>query len=198
MSMNMYSGTAVGVRVNEGVILASDKRYIYGNFVMSTTVKKIFVITDKVGAAASGIAGDMQELFKELSYHVRLHEFKLNRKMNARSVAKLTSILLYQRRLYPFLTQILIGGYINKPELYSLDSLGSIIGDKYIVLGTGAEIAIGVIESNYNEDLSLKEAESIALSSLKSVAKRDVLSGKNIDLIVINKDGLKEKTVSLE
>lgn len=198
MSMNVYSGTAVGVRVNDGVILASDKRYIYGNFVMSTTVRKVFIITDRVGIAASGIAGDIQELFKELSYHVHLKELQLARKMNVKAVAKLTSVLLYQRRLYPFLTQILIGGYVNKPELYSLDSIGSIIGDKYIVLGTGAEIAIGVIESNYREDMSLEEAEQIVTSSLKSVAKRDVLSGKDIDLIIVDKEGLKEKLASLE
>ena len=194
----MYSGTAVGVRVDDGVVLASDKRYIYGNFIMSTTVKKVFIITDKVGVAASGITGDIQELFKELAYHVRLHELKLGRRMNVKSIAKLTSILLYQRRLYPFLTQILIGGYINRPELYSLDSIGSVIGDRYIVLGTGAEIAIGVIESNYSKELPLGEAEKIVLTSLKSVAKRDVLSGKVVDLISVDKNGLKEKTTSLE
>ena len=194
----MYSGTAVGVRVDDGVVLASDKRYIYGNFIMSTTVKKVFMITDKVGVAASGITGDIQELFKELAYHVRLQELKLRRRMNVKSIAKLTSILLYQRRLYPFLTQILIGGYIDRPELYSLDSIGSVIGDKYIVLGTGAEIAIGVIESSYIKNLPLEEAEKIVLSSLKSVAKRDVLSGKVIDLISVDKNGLKEKTKSLE
>lgn len=198
MSMNVYSGTAVGLRVKEGVVLASDKRYVYGNFIMSTTVRKVFIITDKVGIAASGIAGDIQELFKELSYHVRLREVNLGRKMNIKSIAKLTSILLYQRRLYPFLTQILVGGFVGKPELYSLDSIGSVIEDKYIVLGTGAEIAIGVIESDYSEDMSLENAEKTALDALKSVAKRDVLSGREVDLILVNKDQLEEKSVSLE
>ena len=198
MSFYAYSGTAVGVAVKDGVVLASDKRYVYGNFVLSGSVKKTFVISDRVGIAASGIAGDIQELFKELSYLVRLRELRLGRKMGVKAIAKLTSVLMYDRKLVPFLTQILIGGYVDKPELYSLDSIGSVIGDKYIVLGTGAEIAIGVIESNYSDDMSLNDAEKLVIDSLRAVAKRDVLSGKNVDILVIGKNGIIEKTVSLE
>jgi len=198
MSLSSYSGTAVGVVVKDGVVLASDKRYVYGNFVLSGSVKKTFVISDRVGIAASGIAGDIQELFKELSYLVKLRELRLGRRMGVKAIAKLTSVLMYDKKLIPFLTQILIGGYVDKPELYSLDSIGSVIGDKYIVLGTGAEIAIGVIESNYDESMSLEDAEKLVVESLLSVAKRDVLSGKNIDLLIIGPDGIVEKTVSLE
>ena len=198
MSLSVYGGTAVGVTVKDGVVLASDKRYVYGNFVLSGAVRKTFVITDRVGVAASGIAGDIQELFKELSYMVRLRELRLRRRMGVKAIAKLTSVLMYNRRLIPFLTQILIGGYIDRPELYSLDSIGSVIGDKFIVLGTGAEIAVGVIESNYNESLSLGDAEKLVVNSLQSVAKRDVLSGRDIDVLVISQDGIVEKTVSLE
>jgi proteasome beta subunit len=195
--MNVYSGTAVGVATSKGVILASDKRYVYGSFVVSGGVKKTFVISDRVGVAAAGVAGDIQELFKEVSYLVRLREIRLGKRMNVRSIAKLTSVLMYNRKLVPFLTQILIGGYVDRPELYSLDSIGSVIEDKYIVLGTGAEIAIGVIESNYSSDLSLDEAKELVLSSLKSVAKRDVLSGREIDIIMVDENGVAEDTVSL-
>ncbi len=198
MSLSVYSGTAVGIAVKDGVVIASDKRYVYGSFVLSGSVKKTFVISDRVGIAASGIAGDIQELFKELSYLVKLRELRLGRRMGVKAIAKLTSVLMYDRKLIPFLTQILIGGYVDKPELYSLDSIGSVIGDKYIVLGTGAEIAIGVIESNYSEDMSLQDAEKLVIDSLLAVAKRDVLSGKDIDMLVIGSDGIEEKTVSLE
>lgn len=70
--------------------------------------------------------------------------------------------------------------------------------NKYIVLGTGAEIVIGIVESNYRGDMPLEEAEQIVISSLKSVAKRDVLSGMDIDLIIVDKAGLREKAVSLK
>lgn len=192
-----YSGTAVGVVCKDGVILASDKSYVYGNVVMSGNVKKVFIINNNVGVAAAGIAADMQQLFNDLAYLVRIREIRIGRKMKTSSVAKLTSFLMYRRRLLPYLTQILVGGYIDKPELYSLDSLGSVIGDKYIVLGTGAEVAVGVIESEYKEDMLIEEALEIIKKAFKSVASRDVLTGSTLDVLLIRKDGIEEKTVKL-
>jgi len=192
-----YSGTAVGIVCKDGVILASDKSYVYGNVVMSGNVKKVFIINNNVGVAAAGIAADMQQLFNDLAYLVRIREIRIGRKMKTSSVAKLTSFLMYRRRLLPYLTQILVGGYIDKPELYSLDSLGSVIGDKYIVLGTGAEVAVGIIESEYREDILIEEALEIIKKAFKSVASRDVLTGSTLDVLLIRKDGIEEKTVNL-
>lgn len=192
-----YSGTAIGIVCNDGVILASDKSYVYGNVIMSGNVKKTFIINDRVGVAAAGIAADMQQLFNDLTYLVRIREIRLGRRMKTGSVAKLTSFLMYRRRLLPYLTQILVGGYIDRPELYSLDSLGSVIGDKYIVLGTGAEVAVGVIESQYKPEITGEKGMDLIKKAFTSVASRDVLTGSVLDVLVIKEDGIKEKTVKL-
>jgi len=192
-----YSGTAIGVVSKDGVLLATDKSYVYGNLVMSGNVKKVFAINDRVGLAAAGIAADMQQLLSDLTYLVKIREIRLGRRMKTASIAKLTSFLMYRRRMIPYLTQVLIGGYIDNPELYSLDSLGSVIGDKYIVLGTGAEVAVGVIEANYREDISISETIELVRKSFQSVAQRDVLTGSTIDMMIIKNDGIIEKTVKL-
>lgn len=192
-----YSGTAIGIICSDGVLLASDKSYVYGNVVISGNVRKIFIINDRVGVAAAGIAADMQQLFNDLAYLVRIREIRLGRRMKTSSVAKLTSFLMYRRRLLPYLTQILVGGYIDKPELYSLDSLGSVIGDKYIVLGTGAEVAVGVIESEYKPDINIEDGMKLIKRVFTSVASRDVLTGSTLDALLIRKDGIEEKTVKL-
>ncbi len=192
-----YSGTAIGIVCSDGVVLSSDKSYVYGNVVMSGNVKKTFIINDRVGVAAAGIAADMQQLFSDLSYLVRIREIRLGKRMPTSSIAKLTSFLMYRRRLLPYLTQILVGGYIDKPELYSLDSLGSVIGDNYIVLGTGAEIAVGIIESEYRPDITMADALETVKKAFKSVVSRDVLTGSTIDVLLIKEDGIKEETVKL-
>jgi len=192
-----YSGTAIGIVCSDGVVLSSDKSYVYGNVVMSGNVKKTFIINDRVGVAAAGIAADMQQLFSDLSYLVRIREIRLGKRMPTSSIAKLTSFLMYRRRLLPYLTQILVGGYIDKPELYSLDSLGSVIGDNYIVLGTGAEIAVGIVESEYRPDITMADALETVKKAFKSVVSRDVLTGSTIDVLLIKEDGIKEETVKL-
>ncbi len=192
-----YSGTAIGIKVNNGVVLASDKRYVYGNVIMSTTVKKTFIISRRVAAAAAGIAADIQELFREVAFLVRLREIRTGRPLSVRSVAKLTSALMYESKLTPFYTQVLIGGVVKSPELYSLDSLGSVVGDDYIVLGTGAEIAIGIIESSYKSNMPIDEVEKLVINALKAASKRDVLSGSEIDMVIITKDNIKEKSLKI-
>ncbi|HEW93387.1 proteasome subunit beta [Candidatus Geothermarchaeota archaeon] len=195
--MSYIGGTAIGLKYNGGVLLAADKAYILGNMVLSSGVRKIFPITNYVGAAAAGIVADMQELFKEVSWYANLRYRTINRPLEVRSIAKLTSVIMYHRRLFPYFTQILIGGYLNKPELYSLDSLGSLIGDDYIVIGSGAENAIGILDSEYSIDISSEEAFSIALKAFKATIKRDVLSGSEIDIMTIDKDGYKIVSKSL-
>ena len=52
-AMYMPGATAVGITYNNGVVFASERRIAYGNFVVSKTTKKTFVITPQVGAACA-------------------------------------------------------------------------------------------------------------------------------------------------
>ena len=61
----MPGATTVGVVYREGVLLASERRVSYGSFVMSKSAKKVFKITDSIGAAFAGLVSDMQVLAKE-------------------------------------------------------------------------------------------------------------------------------------
>ena len=56
----MPGATAVGITYNNGVLLASDRRISYGNFVVNKNTKKTFTVTDHVGAACAGMVADME------------------------------------------------------------------------------------------------------------------------------------------
>ncbi|MGH9994446.1 MAG: proteasome subunit beta, partial [Nitrososphaeraceae archaeon] len=58
----MPGATAVGLTFSNGVILAAEKRVSYGNFVINKHTRKIFSVTDSVGAACAGMIADMQVL----------------------------------------------------------------------------------------------------------------------------------------
>ena len=58
----MPGATAVGITYDNGVLLASEKRVSYGNFVVNKNTKKTFSVTDHVGSGCAGMVADMQVL----------------------------------------------------------------------------------------------------------------------------------------
>ncbi len=188
--------TTVGVVCSEGVILASEKRVSYGYLVVSKGGKKVFKITDSIGAACAGLVSDMQILVREVEAYANLFDLDVGRSISVRAAAKLMSNLLFGRRLAPLITQTIVGG-IDEEEasLYVLDILGSVIPDKYAVVGSGTEIAMGVIEEGYREDLTMEEAKDLVVRAIKSAISRDIMSGDGIDFLLITKDGTREESI---
>lgn len=188
--------TTVGVVCQNGVILASEKRVSYGYLVVSKGGKKVFKLTDHIGAACAGLVSDMQILVREVEAYANLFSLDVGRSISVRSSAKLMSNLLFGRRLAPLITQTIVGG-IDEEEasLYVLDILGSVIPDKYAVVGSGTEIAMGVIEEGYKEDLTMEEAKDLVVRAIKSAISRDIMSGDGIDFLLITKDGTREESM---
>jgi proteasome beta subunit len=188
--------TTIGVICADGVILASEKRVTYGYLVVSKGVKKVFKITDQIGAACAGLVGDMQVLTREVEAQANLFSMDVGRRISVRSAAKLMSVILFNRRYAPLITQTIVGGLDEEgPSLYVLDVLGSLIPDKYAVVGSGTEIAMGVLEEGYKEGLSIEEAKALVTRAIKSAISRDAMSGDGIDFIVITKEGITEEAI---
>jgi proteasome beta subunit len=194
--MFIPGATTIGVTYKDGVILASEKRVSYGYLVVSKTGKKVFRITDHIGAACAGLVSDMQVLIREVSAYGNLFDLDVGRPMSVRAAAKLMSNLLFSRRLAPLITQTIVGGVDNEgPSLYSLDPLGSVLPDKYTVVGSGTEIAMGVIEEGFKENMNGEDAKELVIRALKSAVSRDIMSGDGIDFLTITKDGIQEESM---
>jgi proteasome beta subunit len=188
--------TTVGVVCQDGVILASEKRVSYGYLVVSKGGKKVFKITDHIGAACAGLVSDMQILLREVEAYAQLFSLDVGRPISVRSAAKLMSNLLFERRLAPLITQTIVSGVDEEgASLYVLDILGSVIPDKYAVVGSGTEIAMGVIEEGYKEDLTVEEAKDLVVRAIKSAISRDIMSGDGIDFLLITKEGTREESI---
>ncbi|MCH8975226.1 MAG: proteasome subunit beta [Thaumarchaeota archaeon] len=188
----MPGATAVGITFDNGVVIASEKRIAYGNFLVSKTTKKTFQLTPNVGAACAGLVADMQILALQISALAKIRKMEIKREIPPNSIAKMISNMMYERRFFPFLTQIIIGGIVDKPSIYTLDPLGSVLPDEYAAVGTGAEIALGVLDPQFKEKMTEKEAVELAKKAVKSATLRDSFSGDGIDFLVINKEGCKE------
>ena len=190
--------TTIGVTCPEGVVLASEKRVSYGYLVVSRVGKKVFKITKKIGAACAGLVSDMQVLVRQVEAYASLFELDTKRPLPVRSAAKLMSNILFSRRMVPLITQTIVGGIDEEgASLYILDVLGSVLPDKYSAVGSGAQIAVGVLEEGYKEDMNLKEARDLVLRATRSAMSRDVMSGDGVDLLQITKEGIQEEFIKI-
>ncbi|NIU39207.1 archaeal proteasome endopeptidase complex subunit beta [Candidatus Bathyarchaeota archaeon] len=194
--MFVPGATTIGLVCSDGVILASEKRVSYGYMVMSRVGKKVFKLADRIGAACAGLVSDMQILVREVGAYTKLFRMDVGRPMPVRSAAKVMSNMLFGRRLFPLITQTIVGGMDDEgPSLYVLDVLGSVLPDKYAAVGSGAAIAVGVLEQEYKDGLDTTKGKALVIRAIKSAISRDVMSGDGVDLLVITKEGIQEESM---
>ena len=204
--MYMPGATAVGMTYSDGIVLASERRIAYGNFLVSKTTRKTFQITPRVGAACAGLVADMQILSLQVSALAKIRRMDLRRDIPPNSIAKMMSNMMYERRFFPLLTQVIVGGVVGKPVIYTLDPLGSVLPDEYAAVGTGAEAALGVMDPQLGgggsdgdgagpaSGMSRDEAVGLAVKAVTAATMRDSFSGDGIDVMVIDKDGASSET----
>jgi proteasome beta subunit len=194
----IQGATTVGLICSDGVVLASEKRVSYGRLVASTRGKKVFKLTDNVGLAFAGLMSDMQALVREVSAYANLFRLEKNRPISTKALSKLISNMLFNRRMMPLLMETVVGGYdADGPSLYSMDLAGSLIPDEFLAAGSGAQIAIGVLEADYSKDMDCVAGAALAKKAIKSAIARDAISGDGIDILIIRADGAEEQTLSL-
>ncbi|MEM4315531.1 MAG: proteasome subunit beta [Nitrososphaerota archaeon] len=192
-SQLLYPGaTVVGITGRDCVALAAEKRFAYGYFVMSKQARKVFRVTDRIGAACAGVVADMQNLVRETVAIVNIYRLENRMEPNVRTVAKLLSWQLFSSRYFPHLMETVVGGMDETgPHVIVLDPLGSMIEDDYAVVGTGAEIAVGVIENSYSRNMGPEDVFDLAVKAVKSSISRDAGSGNGIDVLLYTREGLK-------
>ena len=72
MPYQIPGATAVGITFDNGVVLAAEKRVSYGTHLVSRSGKKVFKLTDTVGAVAAGMISDMNILMREVTAHAKI------------------------------------------------------------------------------------------------------------------------------
>jgi len=191
----IIGGVTLGIKLKEGVILASEKRVVYGYTILSKSAKKIYPLNNRMGIAFTGLVGDMQTLAKRLRSLIQLYELTNKSEMLTRSAAKVLSNILFENRFTPYFTQTLIAGRDQEGfHLFSLDVLGSLLDEEFAAVGSGAPIALGILESAYDKELSVADGVALAKKAIMGALSRDIGSGDGLDLLIIEGDSMREES----
>lgn len=190
--------TAVGLRTSNAVVLAAERRVSYGFYTLSKSGRKVFLLDDKLGIATAGVIADSQILSKVIKYQIDHYRLDTGVTPSVRSIAKYLSLIMFNRRFMPFISEVIIGGLDRDgSHIIVLDPLGSLIEDNYVALGTGAKLAISVLENEYREDMPTEEARMLAIKAVKTAIERDPVSGDGIDVLIISEDKTREENLTI-
>lgn len=185
--------TTVGVVCRDGVIFATDTRATMGYFVAHKRAKKVLKIDDHLAMTIAGAVGDAQAVVEILKANANLFKYENGRPMPVRAAARLLANLLFSSRIAPLLLQAIVGGVDDTGAyIFAVDPLGSLTEEKCVSTGSGSPVAYGVLESEFKEGMSEREALPIVVRAVDSAMKRDSASGDNFDVAVVTREGYRE------
>ncbi|KAH0920620.1 hypothetical protein HID58_020638 [Brassica napus] len=180
--------TAIGVKTKEGVVLAVEKR-ITSPLLEPSSVEKIMEIDDHIGCAMSGLIADARTLVEHARVETQNHRFSYGEPMTVESTTQALCDLALrfgegdeESMSRPFGVSLLIAGHDeNGPSLYYTDPSGTFWQCNAKAIGSGSDGADSSLQEQFNKDLSLSEAETIAVSILKQVMEEKV-TPNNVDI----------------
>jgi len=188
----LHGTTTVGIKAKDGVVLCADMRASAGYFIANNNTMKIQKIDEHAGMTMAGGVADAQNITDILRYHANLHRIQKQEPIPIKSLTRLTSLIFHQNRGYPFMADILVGGYDNAgPALFNIDMFGSVEEKTYVTTGSGSPVAYGLLEEEYRDDLTVEEAKAIALRAVKAAITRNIGTGDGINVSIIDKDGFR-------
>ena len=188
----LHGTTTVGIKVKDGVVLCADMRASAGYFIANNNTMKIQKIDNHAGMTMAGGVADAQNITDILRYHANIHRMQKGEPIQIKSLTRLTSLIFHQNRGYPFIADIIVGGYDKQgTALYNIDMFGSVEEKTYVTTGSGSPVAYGLLEEEHNENLSIDDAKVIALRAVKAAITRNIGTGDGINVAIIDKDGFR-------
>ncbi|KAI6012628.1 proteasome subunit alpha type 5 [Pisolithus orientalis] len=166
--------TTVGVRTNEGVVLAVEKR-VQSPLLESSSIEKIMEIDTHLGCAMSGLTADARMMIDHAqSVTQAVCDLALRFGESVHDEEALMS--------RPFGVALLIAGIDELgPQLYHTDPSGTFMRYEAKAIGSGSEAAQSELQDKWYRRMSLLEAQKLTLRVLKQVME-EKLDHHNVQL----------------
>merc|ERR1712060_351747 len=151
------------------------------------------------GCAMSGLTSDARTLVDHARVEAQAHWLTYNERMPVESCVHAVADLALdfsdsdkdKKRVMsrPFGVALLVGGWdpVDGPVLFNTDPSGTFTKYSACSIGSAQEGATSMLQEQYNQDMTLKEAETLALTTLRQVMEEKITK-ENIEVGVVNAD----------
>lgn len=190
--------TAVGIQTSQGVVLAVEKR-LTSILLEPSSVEKIMEVDSHIGAAVSGLIGDARTLVDHGRVEAQNHRFTFDEPIGVEALTQSLCDLALgfgearkgeERKMSrPFGVALLMAGCDEKgPQLFFSDPSGTYLQYKAKAIGAGSEGAQSTLQDKYRDEMSLNDAEDLAMEILKQVMEEKV-SAINVEVARVTPAG---------
>ena len=178
--------TTIGIKLKDGVILASDQRATMGNLIAHTQVQKVHQLSDNIGMTIAGVVGDAQLMVRFMQSEIAIYSMKKGSAMSVTAAATLVASVIRQG----FYLGLIVGGYDKTGgHVFSIDGADGYIEDNYCSVGSGSVFALGALEAVFKEDMTKDEGIDAAITALNSARRRDNCTGDGFLVTYIGPNG---------
>jgi len=198
----LKSGTTIiGIVCKDGIVMGADRQTTAGNIVMSKNTQKVTAITDYLVISGTGMSSDIELAKKLIKAQLKLKELQDKKQPTVKEAANMIAMTSYknirQPSMIPFMAGLMVGG-LNKDgtaELYTVEPAGTAmkVEDFDANFGSGMPFVLGLLERQFNKDLTMEQGVELIIEALKSSTQRDMGSGYGIDVFTIKKEGIKHE-----
>ncbi len=183
--------TTVGIKTKDSVALVVDKR-ITSSLVETRSIEKIFHIDKKIGLATSGLVADARVLVDYARVVAQINRISYNERIEVPTLVKRISDFKQTYTQYggvrPFGTALLVAGMDEEgPHLFETDPSGAFMAYKAVSIGMDRDEVEEIFSQEYDENMSLDEAITLALKGLTKAGDTD-LNTRSLDIATITKE----------
>ncbi|KAK2196185.1 bifunctional Proteasome [Babesia duncani] len=199
MSGIVTGAAIVGLKFNDGVLIAADTKLSYGRMNRVKDFCRLEKLSDNAIFCSSGDAADHQYLSETLKYQVAQELVSKNNDfskclINAEMLHNYLSRLQYYKRtkIEPIFSSCILAGLDahGKPLIGYSDVYGTSYKDDFIVTGLGKYFAIGPLRQDYKPDMTKAEATELAIRCMRLLYLRDCSASDKIQVAYVTKDGV--------
>lgn len=186
----------LGIRVQDGVILATSKAVTRGISILKDSDDKTRQLSTHTLMGFTGEAGDTVNFAEYIQANIQLFSIRENFELSPHAVSSFvrTELAKSIRSRKPYQVNVLIAGYDikkNKPELYQIDYLGTKVELPYAAHGYSGFYTFSLLDHHYRPDMTIDEGLDLLKKCVAELDKRMPVDFKGVLVKVVDKDGVR-------
>lgn len=170
-------GTVVAVEADAGAVVAGDRRATEGGVVSSDEFRRVFDV-EGVGVGVAGDPGAVQSFRRQFEAAVRDREFETDDHPDVEAVARIAARTAEEAAVDAVVAARDDAGV---PRIRQVDADGSVLTGPAVALGSGAQFALGQLES-ISPTGDVEDLAETARSVVESAMERDADTGGDVDV----------------
>ena len=188
----------MGIRVQDGTIIASSKAFTRGISILKNTDDKTRELNKHNLIAFTGEAGDTVQFAEYIQANIQLYSMRENDEElspNAISSFVRSQLATLIRSRKPYQVNVLLGGFdtkTNKPSLSWIDYLGTKVELPYGAHGFAAFYCMSPLDKHYRKDMTVSEGLELLKLCLQELETRMPIDFKGCYVKVVDKEGIRE------